>query len=55
MYLDQEKFLEKVLKRSSVKNCKSLATPDCKCHSLSKNMYTKDKKEISEMLKISYT
>lgn len=54
LYSDKKKYLEKVLKIFSMKNCKSLSISISKGHYLNKSMCPKDDEEVSEMLKVLY-
>jgi hypothetical protein len=54
LYLDQENYLEKILKRFNMDKCKHLNTPISKCQYLSKSMCSQNEKEIQEMKSIPY-
>ena len=55
LYLDQEKYLEKVLKKFNyMDQCKALSMPICTRQILSKDMYPHTNKDISEMKKVPY-
>lgn len=54
LYLDQEKYLDKVLKRFNMDICNSLSTPVCKGQSLSKSMSPQTKFDVEEMRNVPY-
>jgi hypothetical protein len=54
LYLDQEKYLEKILKKFNMSNCKPLSTPISKGQHLSKTMCTQNETELKEMESIPY-
>lgn len=54
LYMDQEAYLEKVLKRLNMENCKALSTPVCKGVNLSKVMCPQNEEEAREMRDVPY-
>jgi hypothetical protein len=54
LYLDQEKYLEKILKKFKMDNCKPLSTSISKCQHLSKTMCPQNETDIKEMESIPY-
>jgi hypothetical protein len=54
LYLDQEKYLEKILKKFNMSNCKPLSTHISKGQHLSKTMCPQNETEIKEMESIPY-
>ena len=54
LYLDQEKFIENILRRFKMDKCKSLNTPVSKGQHLSKTMCPRDQIEILEMETVPY-
>ena len=54
LYLDQENYLEKVLKKINMAESKALSTPISKGTILSKNMPPKDKEEQEFVEKVPY-
>jgi hypothetical protein len=54
IYLDQENYLEKVLKRFKMEDCKSLSTPVSKGTILNKSMCPTNKTELEEMMAVPY-
>ena len=54
LYLDQENYLEKVLKKINMAESKALSTPISKGTILSKNMRPKDKEEQEFVEKVPY-
>jgi hypothetical protein len=46
LYLDQENYMEKILKRFNMDKCKPLNTPISKCQYLSKSKCSQNEKEI---------
>jgi hypothetical protein len=54
IYLDQENYLEKVLKRFKMEDCKSLSTPVSKGTILNKSMCPTNKTELEEMMVVPY-
>lgn len=49
LYLDQEKYLDKVFKMFNIQNCKALSTPIYKIQSLSKAMCPRNEEQLQEM------
>uniref|UniRef100_A0A2N9EIG2 CCHC-type domain-containing protein n=1 Tax=Fagus sylvatica TaxID=28930 RepID=A0A2N9EIG2_FAGSY len=54
IYLDQENYLEKVLKRFKMEDCKPLSTPVSKGTILNKSMCPTNKTELEEMIAVPY-
>jgi hypothetical protein len=54
IYLDQENYLEKVLKRFKMEECKPVSSPVSKGTILNKSMCPKNKIELEEMKVIPY-
>jgi hypothetical protein len=54
LYLDQEKYIENILRRFKMDRCKPLNTPVSKGQHLSKTMCPRDQTEIIEMETIPY-
>jgi hypothetical protein len=54
LYMDQEKYLEKIHKKFKIDNCKPLSTPISKCQHLSKTMCPQNEKDIKEIESIPY-
>jgi hypothetical protein len=54
LYLDLEKYLEKILKKFKMDNFKPLSTPISKCQHLSKIMRPQNETEIKEMESVPY-
>ena len=54
LYLDQEKYIEKVLRRFNMNKYKPLNTPISKGQHLSKTMCSRDQTEILEMETVPY-
>jgi hypothetical protein len=54
LYLDQENYLEKILRRFNMDKCKPLNTPISKGQYLSKSMCPQNETEIQEMESIPY-
>jgi hypothetical protein len=54
IYLDQENYLEKVLKRFKMKDCKLISTPVSKGTILNKIMCPTNKTEFEEMITVPY-
>ena len=54
LYLDQEKYIEDILKKYNMNGCKTISTPTCKGVILSKSQEPKNESEIKEMQNIPY-
>uniref|UniRef100_A0A2N9GNZ7 Reverse transcriptase Ty1/copia-type domain-containing protein n=1 Tax=Fagus sylvatica TaxID=28930 RepID=A0A2N9GNZ7_FAGSY len=54
IYLDQENYLEKVLKRFKMENCRPVSTPVSKGTILNKSMCPTNKTELEEMKDVPY-
>jgi hypothetical protein len=54
LYLDHEKYMEKILKKFNMSNCKPLSTHTSKGQHLSKTMCPQNEIEIKEMESVSY-
>jgi len=54
LYLDQEKYWEKIFKKFKMDNCKPLSTSISKCQHLSKTMCPQNETDIKEMESIPY-
>uniref|UniRef100_A0A2N9EG19 Reverse transcriptase Ty1/copia-type domain-containing protein n=1 Tax=Fagus sylvatica TaxID=28930 RepID=A0A2N9EG19_FAGSY len=54
IYLDQENYLEKVLKRFKMEDCRPVSTPVSKGTILNKSMCPTNKTELEEMIAVPY-
>ena len=54
IYLDQENYLEKLLKRFKMEDCRPVSTPISKGTILNKSMCQTNKTELEEMIVVPY-